>query len=136
MYVAPPLLPSDRTSCLIRGSTKRDLSVVLNDTVHIEARIKCIAVRSQITKKCLIPGAILTFASAFAGLMTNNLGLGIGIGLALEAAASLILGLRASTKIIDRDSSDAQKPDSVHIQFPTKHENSLTIDNLMVSLQP
>ena len=69
---------------MIRGSTKRDLSVVLNDTVHIKARIKCIAVRSQITKKCLIPGAILTFASAFAGLMTNNLGLGIGIGLALE----------------------------------------------------
>jgi hypothetical protein len=67
--------------------------------------------------------------------MTNNLGLGIGIGLALEAA-SLILGLRASTKIIDRDSSDAQKPDSVHIQFPTKNENSLNIDNPMVSLQP
>lgn len=38
--------------------------------------------------------------------LTNNLGLGIGIGLALEAA-SLILGLKASTKIIDRDSSDA-----------------------------
>jgi len=38
--------------------------------------------------------------------MTNNLGLGIGIGLAL-GAASLILGLKASTKIIDRDSSDA-----------------------------
>ena len=135
MYVAPQLSPADRTSCLIRGSTKRDLSVVLNDTVHIKARIKCIAVRSQITKKCFIPGAILTFASAFAGLMTNNLGLGIGIGLALEAA-SLILGLRASTKIIDRDSSDAQKPDSVHIQFPTKHENSFNIDNLMISLQP
>ena len=67
-------------------STKRDLSVVLNDTVHIKARIKCIAVRSQITKKCFIPGAILTFASAFTGLMTNNLGLGIGIGLALESS--------------------------------------------------
>jgi recombinational DNA repair protein RecR len=100
------LLPADRNSCLICGSTKRDLSVVLNDTVHIKARIKHIAVRSQITKKYFIPGAILTLASAFTGLMTNSLGLGIGIGLAL-AAASLILGLRASTKIIDRDSSDA-----------------------------
>ncbi|HEU4448281.1 MAG TPA: hypothetical protein VFR94_26670 [Nitrososphaeraceae archaeon] len=39
-------------------------------------------------------------------LITNNLRLGIGIGLAL-GAASLILGLKASTKIIDRDCSNA-----------------------------
>jgi hypothetical protein len=38
--------------------------------------------------------------------MTNNLLLGIGMGVALEAA-SLILGLMASTKIVDRDSPDA-----------------------------
>jgi MFS superfamily sulfate permease-like transporter len=64
-------------------------------------------VRCEITKKYFIPGAIATFAGAFTGLMTNNLLLGIGIGVAL-GAASLILGLRASTKmIVDRDSSDA-----------------------------
>jgi hypothetical protein len=98
--------PADQTPCLICGSTKRDLSVVVNETVHIKARITRVAVRSQITKKYFIPGAILlTFASAFTGLMTNNLLLGIGIGVAL-GAASLILGLRASTKMIDRDSSD------------------------------
>lgn len=98
--------PTDQTLCLISGSIKKDLSVVVNETVHAKERINRVAVRSQITKKYFIPSAIVTFASAFTGLMTNNLGLGIGIGLALEAA-SLILGLRASTKIIDRDSSDA-----------------------------
>jgi uncharacterized OB-fold protein len=98
--------PADQTSCLKCGSTRRDLSVVVNETVHIKARTTRVAVRSQIIKKYFIPSAIATFASAFTGLMTNNLLLGIGIGVAL-GAASLILGLRASTKIIDRDSSDA-----------------------------
>jgi hypothetical protein len=57
-------------------------------------------------KKYFIPGAVETFAGAFTGLMTNNLLLGIGIGVAL-GAASLLLGLRTSTKIIDRDSLEA-----------------------------
>jgi hypothetical protein len=74
--------------------------------IDIKARITRVAARCEITKKYFIPGAIATFAGAFTGLMTNNLLLGIGIGVAL-GAASLILGLRASTKIIDRDSSDA-----------------------------
>jgi hypothetical protein len=100
------LRPADQTPCLICASTKIDLSLVANETVHIKARITRVAVRCEITKKYFIPGAIATFAGALTGLMTNNLLLGIGIGVAL-GAASLILGLRALTKIIDRDSSDA-----------------------------
>jgi len=88
------------------GSTKKDLSVIINDAVHIKERITHVAVRSQIIKKYFVPGAIARFAGAFTGLMTNNLLLGIGMRVAL-GAASLILGLKASTKIIDRDSSDA-----------------------------
>ena len=54
-------------------------------------------------KKYFIPGSIATFASAFTGLITNNAFLGIGIALWI---ASLILGLRASSKIIDRTVSE------------------------------
>jgi hypothetical protein len=79
--------PADQTPCLICGSTKRDLSVVVNETVHIKARYTRVAVRFQITKKYFIPGTIATFASAFTGLMINNLLLGIGIGVALGAAS-------------------------------------------------
>jgi hypothetical protein len=89
--------PADQTPCPKCGSTRRDLSVVLNETVHIKAKTTRVTVRSQIVKKYFIPAAIATFASAFTGLMTNNLLLGIGIGVAL-GGASLILGLRALDK--------------------------------------
>lgn len=72
--------------------------------LHIKERVERVAVRSQILKKYFIPATIATFASAFTGLITNNVLVGIGIGIALRIA-SLILGLRASTEIIDRTSS-------------------------------
>ncbi len=56
------------------GSIKKDLSVVVNETVHTKERINRVAVRSQITKKYFIASAIVTFvtfASAFTGLMTT-----------------------------------------------------------------
>jgi hypothetical protein len=59
------------TLCIISGSIKKDLSVVVNETVHAKERINRVAVRSQITKKYFIPSAIVTFASAFTGLMTT-----------------------------------------------------------------
>ncbi len=73
--------------------------------VHIKERIDCVGIRSQIIKKYFIPGSIATFASAFTGLITNNVLLGIGIGIAL-GIASLILASRASKKIIDRANSE------------------------------
>jgi hypothetical protein len=80
-----------RSNCyLICGSIKKDLSVVVNETVYIKERIDRVGVRFQIIKKSLFPCAIATFASAFTGPITNNVFLGIGIVLGI---ASLILEL-------------------------------------------
>jgi hypothetical protein len=54
---------------------------VVDETVHIKARITGVAARCEITKEYFIRGAVAIFAGTSTGLLTKNPLLGIVLAL-------------------------------------------------------
>src|SRR5215216_771412 len=95
-----------RSNCyLICGSIKKDLSVVVNETVYIKERIDRVGVRSQIIKKYFYSLCNCNICKRV--YWANNKQCVPRYRYRYCSRDSIIeLGIRASTKIIDRASSE------------------------------